>query len=179
MKITQITTESTLKEAPGGSALGNVARKVGAKVAGAVGAKATAAGMTGKVDQNAKAKEIFVQWKGYMGQTGGDPKQPTVQQLSDFMSKQGLPTARLKGLQGQLTPKQVDDILQKTSQDSFKGTAGQAAAGGEPAQGGAGAPAGGGAPASGGAAGKGLPADIQKAIDALDANEKKELAALL
>ena len=59
MKITQITTESTLKEAPGGSALGNVARKVGAKVAGAVGAKATAAGMTGKVDQNAKACLLY------------------------------------------------------------------------------------------------------------------------
>ena len=52
MKITQITSENIVSEAPGGSALGNIARKVGAKVAGAVGAKATAAGMTGKADAN-------------------------------------------------------------------------------------------------------------------------------
>ncbi len=50
MKITQITSENVVSEAPGGSALGNIARKVGSKVAGAVGAKGTAAGMTGKLD---------------------------------------------------------------------------------------------------------------------------------
>jgi hypothetical protein len=98
------------------------------------------------------------------------------------MKKQGLPLNRLKGLQGQLTPKQVDDILQKTAQDSFNSADGQAAAGTEPGSpgdpnapkpgaGGAGAPA-------GGQAG-GIPANIQKAIDSLDANGKKELAALL
>ena len=182
MKITQITSENTFNEAPGGNVLGNVARKVGAKVAGAVGAKGTAAGMTGKNDANAKAKELFVQYRGFMGQTGGNPKQPTVDQVSNFMKKQGLPLNRLKGLQGQLTPKQVDDILQKTSQDSFNSADGQAAAGTEPGSpgdpnapkpgaGGAGAPA-------GGQAG-GIPANIQKAIDSLDANGKKELAALL
>tara|TARA_B100000035_G_scaffold165556_1_gene141236 strand:- start:799 stop:1386 length:588 start_codon:yes stop_codon:yes gene_type:complete len=184
MKITQITSENVVNEAPGGNVLGNVARKVGAKVAGAVGAKGTAAGMQGKNDANAKAKELFTQYRGYMGQTGGNPKQPTVDQVSDFMKKQGLPTNRLKGLQGQLTPKQVDDILQNTAQDSFKGGDGQAAAGTEPGSpgdpnapkpgaGGAGAPAGGQAGASG------IPANIQKAIDSLDANGKKELAALL
>ena len=81
MKINQIVTETTVSEAPGGSALGNLARKAGAKVAGAVGAKGTAAGMSGKVDQNARAKEIFTQYRGYMGQTGGNAKQPTADQV--------------------------------------------------------------------------------------------------
>ena len=75
-------------------------------------------------------------------------------------------------------------IKEKTSQDSFNSADGQAAAGTEPGTpgdpnapkpgaGGAGAPAGGQAGAGG------IPANIQKAIDSLDANGKKELAALL
>ena len=58
MKITQITSTDAVNEAPGGSALGNIARKVGAKVAGAVGAKGTAAGMTGKVDANKRVRYV-------------------------------------------------------------------------------------------------------------------------
>ena len=188
MKITQITSTDAVNEAPGGSAIGNIARKVGAKVAGAVGAKGTAAGMTGKVDANKRAKEIFTQYRQYMGQTGGDPKAPSVNALQDFMQKQGLSTTRLKGLQGQITPKQVDDILQKTAQDTFKGDLGKAQAGtdAEAPQtlgqkyGGGDKPAGGtdqaAAPAKGGAT---IPANIQKALDGLNAQQKAELVKLL
>ena len=52
MKVHEIIYESTktpLKEKPAGG-LGNVARKVGAKVLAKLGAKNTAAGMAGKVD---------------------------------------------------------------------------------------------------------------------------------
>ena len=129
MKITQITSENTVSEAPGGSALGNIARKVGAKVAGAVGAKGTAAGMTGKAQANDRSKEIFVQYRQYMGNVGGNAKAPTVDQVQDFMQKQGLSTTHLKGLTGQMTPKQVDDVLQKTAQDTFKGDLGKSQAG--------------------------------------------------
>ena len=156
MKINQIVTETTVSEAPGGSALGNLARKAGAKVAGAVGAKGTAAGMTGKVDQNARAKEIFTQYRGYMGQTGGNAKQPT---------------KRMQGVQGQMTPKQVDDLLQGIAQDSFKGAAGQAAQASSPASLG---DKFGSVSAQGG-----IPADLQKEIDALSPQDKAELAKLL
>ena len=193
MKITQITSTDAVNEAPGGSALGNIARKVGAKVAGAVGAKGTAAGMTGKVDANKRAKEIFTQYRQYMGQTGGNPKAPSVNALQDFMQKQGLSTTRLKGNQGQITPKQVDDILQKTAQDTFKGDLGKAQAGTDDEApqtlgqkfGGGDKPAGGtaqaDAPASGGAQGGagGIPANIQKAIDSLNPKQKQELVKLL
>ena len=70
MKITQITSTDAVNEAPGGSAIGNIARKVGAKVAGGSGARTS--GMTGKVDANKRAKEIFTQYRQYMGQTGGN-----------------------------------------------------------------------------------------------------------
>ena len=189
MKITQITSTDAVNEAPGGSALGNIARKVGAKVAGAVGAKGTAAGMTGKVDANKRAKEIFTQYRQHMGQTGGNPKAPKITDLQDFMQKQGLSTARLKGLQGQITPKQVDDILQKTAQDTFRGDLGKSLAGtdadapqtlGQKYSGGGTAPAGGTSqaptPGKGGAT---IPANIQKALDGLNAQQKAELVKLL
>ena len=104
------------------------------------------------------------------------------------MQKQGLSTTRLKGLQGQITPKQVDDILQKTAQDTFKGDLGKAQAGtdAEAPQtlgqkyGGGDKPAGGtdqaAAPAKGGAT---IPANIQKALDGLNAQQKAELVKLL
>ena len=171
MKINQIVTETTVSEAPGGSALGNLARKAGAKVAGAVGAKGTAAGMKGKVDQNARAKEIFTQYRGYMGQTGGNAKQPTADQVMDFLQKQKLPTQRMQGVQGQMTPKQVDDLLQGIAQDSFKGAAGQASTANSPASLG---DKFGSASAQGG-----IPADLQKEIDALSPQDKAELAKLL
>ena len=92
-----------------------------------------------------------------------------------------------------MTPKQVDDVLQKTAQDTFKGDLGKSQAGSQPAtlgqkySGGGDAPAGGtdqaGAPASGGApakaGGKAIPTDIQKAVDSLNPQQKKELAQLL
>ena len=122
-----------------------------------------------------------------MGQTGGNPKAPTVDQVQDFMQKQGLSTTHLKGLTGQMTPKQVDDVLQKTAQDTFKGDLGKSQAGSQPAtlgqkySGGGDAPAGGtdqaGAPASGGAPAKGgasIPANIQKALDGLKPQQKAE-----
>tara|TARA_B100000927_G_scaffold290307_1_gene288803 strand:+ start:1715 stop:2392 length:678 start_codon:yes stop_codon:yes gene_type:complete len=132
MKIYDIVSENNVNEAPGGSALGDLARKVGAKAAGAVGMKATAAGLQGKVDSSARAKEINVKWKQFAGQTGVG-KSPDVGDLADFFAKEKLPTGRLKGLSGMMTPQQVDDILTKTAQDTFRSPAGQAKVGDTPA----------------------------------------------
>jgi hypothetical protein len=132
MKIHQIISESAVNEAPGGSALGNIARKVGAKAAGAVGMKNTSAGLSGKAQSNDRAKEIGVKWTQFANQTGAGTKAPDASALADFLAKEKLSTARLKGMSGKLTPKQVDDILTKVAQDTFKGAAGQAAVGNEP-----------------------------------------------
>jgi hypothetical protein len=131
MKIHQIISESAVNEAPGGSALGNIARKVGAKAAGAVGMKNTAAGLGAKAQSNDRAKEIGLKWTTFANQTGAGTKAPDASALADFLAKEKLSTARLKGMSGKLTPKQVDDILTKVAQDSFKGAAGQAAVGQE------------------------------------------------
>ena len=187
MKVQQIISESEVNEAPGGGVLGNLAKKAGAKIAGAVGAKGTQAGLQGKLDANSRAKELYTSFRSYMGKTGGDPKKPTADQLKDFMATQKMPTGRLNNLSGVLGKKQVDDILQGAAQDTFKGAAGQAAVGAEPepeqplgqkfgAQPGAPATAKAKAPAAGG--GK-IPPKLQKQIDALDANQKQELVKLL
>ena len=41
MKVHQIISESDVNEAPGGGIIGNLAKKAGAKIAGAVGMKGT------------------------------------------------------------------------------------------------------------------------------------------
>ena len=202
MKIYDIVSENSVNEAPGGSALGDLARKVGAKAAGAVGMKATAAGLQGKVDSSQRAKEINVKWKQFAGQTGVG-KSPDVGDLADFFAKEKLPTGRLKGLSGMMTPQQVDDVLTKTAQDTFRSPAGQAkvgdtpaaqvdapadnepktgqfrkdepAQGQQPAQGGATAPAGSTAPAAGGA----IPKNIADQLAKLNPEQKKELFQLL
>lgn len=198
MKVHQIISENAVNEAPGGSMLGNIARKVGAKAAGAVGMKGTQAGLQGKVDSTERAKEIGIAWNQYAGQTGVNKKAPDVSALTDFLQKQKLPTARVKNLSGMLTPKQVDDILTKIAQDSFKGAAGQAAAGAEqPASLGgkygadadagataqSGSDSGGkaqqGATAQSGSGQTGVPKNIQAQLDKLTPQQKKELAALL
>jgi len=198
MKIHQIISESDVNEAPGGGIIGNLAKKAGAKIAGAVGMKGTQAGLQGKLDANSRAKELYQAFRAYIGQTGGDPKKPTADQLKDFMATQKMPTGRLNNLSGVLGKKQVDDILQGAAQDTFKGAAGQAAVGAEPepeqplgqkfgAQAGApetprasGGPgvtptAGAGAKAGGGK----IPPKLQKQIDALNPQQKQELVKLL
>ena len=77
----------------------------------------------------------------------------------------------MQGVQGQMTPKQVDDLLQGIAQDSFKGAAGQAAQASSPASLG---DKFGSVSAQGG-----IPADLQKEIDALSPQDKAELAKLL
>ena len=184
MKVQQIISESEVNEAPGGGVLGNLAKKAGAKIAGAVGAKGTQAGLQGKLDANARAKELYTSFRAYMGQTGGDPKKPTADQLKDFMATQKMPTGQLnKHKDGPLPAGAIDTILQGAAQDSFKGKAGQAAVGQgdspEPETAGEkwGAQPGGeaGAKAGGGK----VPQNLQKQIDALNPQQKQELVKLL
>ena len=58
MKITQITSTDAVNEAPGGSAIGNIARKVGAKVV-EVPVQRHPPGMTGKVDANKRQRNVY------------------------------------------------------------------------------------------------------------------------
>lgn len=126
MKVHEIIYESTktpLKEKPA-SGLGNVARKIGAKVLAKVGAKNTAAGMAGKVDAADKANALFTDFRAYLGQVGekyGNAIDSA--SLRDFLTTKKMPTQNVPQ-DGVLTKKQVDQAIMKAVQDSYRGKGG-------------------------------------------------------
>jgi hypothetical protein len=137
-----------VNEAPVGLAK-QIGRKVGAKALGAVGAKATAAGLSGAAETGDVARQLNVDLKKYAGQTGMNLKQLDAQDLVAFLKSKGFPTTSLASVSGVLAPKQIDQALLKAAQEKAKvsgakgspGVAGNNAAGGggagtAPAQGG-------------------------------------------
>ena len=194
-----------VNEAPVGLAK-QIGRKVGAKALGAVGAKATAAGLSGAAETGDVARQLNVDLKKYAGQTGMNLKQLDAQDLVAFLKSKGFPTTSLASVSGVLAPKQIDQALLKAAQEKAKvsgakgspGVAGSNAAGGggagtAPAQGGGvldkiqqktGKAGVSGAGKAGGGAGAGakqnaLPADLQAQLDQLTPTEKKVLAGLI
>ena len=132
MKVHHIISENNqVVEAPGGNWAGNLMTKVASKI-GTAGSKA---GAQGKLDANARAKDLWTAFNKFAGQTGVNPKAPTKDEFLDFMATQSMPTGRLNNIPdgSTLNKKDVDKILQGAAQDSFKGSAGQAAVGREPA----------------------------------------------
>ena len=131
-------------EAPVGL-LKQVGRKIGAKAAGAVGAKATAAGLSGAAETGDVARQLNVDLRKYAGQTGMNLKQLDAQDLAAFLKSKGFPTTPLAGVSGVLAPKQIDQALLKAAQEKAKiagskpgaGVAGSTAASGKPAAAGA------------------------------------------
>ena len=130
-------------EAPVGL-LKQVGRKIGAKAAGAVGAKATAAGLSGAAETGDVARQLNVDLKKYAGQTGMNLKQLDAQDLVAFLKSKGFPTTSLANISGVLAPKQIDQALLKAAQEKAKvggakagpGVAGSGAAAGSQQQGG-------------------------------------------
>ena len=189
-----------VNEAPVGLAK-QIGRKVGAKALGAVGAKATAAGLSGAAETGDVARQLNVDLKKYAGQTGMNLKQLDAQDLVAFLKSKGFPTTPLANVTGVLAPKQIDQALLKVAQEKAKvggakagpGVAGSGAAAGSQQQGGGvldkiqqktGKAGVSGASQAGGGAGAGakqnaLPADIQAQLDQLTPTEKKVLAGLI
>lgn len=147
MRVNDIILETVqVDEAPAGM-IGQGLKRVGAKLAGAVGMKGTAAGLSGKADAGKEANQLMVDLKGYLGRTGGNVKQVDAGDLANFLQQKGYPSTAVQGSSGVLTTQQLDQALLKSVQAKAK-------AGGAPAAGGAAKPAAGGAaqPAAGGAA---------------------------
>ena len=137
--------ESIANEAPAGM-LGQIGRKIGAKVAGAVGAKGKAAELTGKAEVGDEANQLKVALRGYAGKAGINIKQMQGPQLAAFLKSKGYPNMHLKGVQGIMTPKQIDQAIMTAAQDAAK-------ADGDPGKGASTAPAQPSAPAAGAAPG--------------------------
>jgi hypothetical protein len=129
MRIYDIVSEKQeVDEAPAGM-IGQGLKRVGAKLAGAVGMKGTAAGLTGKADTGKEANQLMVDLKGYLGRTGGNLKQLDAGNLSNFLQQKGYPTSGLQGVSGVMTPKQIDQALLKSVQLKAQSGAAQPAAG--------------------------------------------------
>ena len=139
MNIHEIIAEKqNVDEAPAGM-LKQMGRKIGAKALGAIGAKGKAAELTGKAEVGDEANQLKTAFRGYLGKTGGNAKQVQGTQLAAFLKSKGYPNMHLKGVQGIMTPKQVDDAIMQAAQDAAKadgdaGTPGAPAAGAAPAQ---------------------------------------------
>jgi len=137
----------SIEEAPVGL-LKQVGRKLGAKAAGAIGMKGTAAKLSGAADTGDEARQLSVALKGYAGQTGINLKQMQGPQLAAFLKSKGYPNMHLKGVDGIMTPKQMDQAILTAVQDAKK-------AGGDPTTGTSSAPAQPSAPSAGAASGQG------------------------
>jgi len=155
MNVYEIISEKQdLEEAPAG-VFKQMGRRVGAKVAGAVGAKGTAAGLTGAADTGKEANELKVALKGYAGKTGKNLKQLDAADLSAFLKSKGYPDSSMQGVTGIVTPKQIDDIMLKSVQAKHTaagGSVNKAATTATPGSAGGGS-AGGGSVGGGGASG--------------------------
>ena len=141
MKIYHIISDSkNIDEAPVG-VLKQMGRKLGAKAAGAVGMKGTAAGLGGAAKTGDVARDLNVALKGYAGEAGLNLKQLDAQDLAAFLKSKGFPTNSLANVSGILAPKQIDQALLKAAQEKAKaagskaggGVAGSTAASGKPA----------------------------------------------
>lgn len=116
MKVYDIVSEDqNITEAPAGI-LKQVGRKIGAKAAGAIGMKGTAAGLKGAAETGDEANNLKVALKGYAGKTGKDLNQMDASELAAFLKNQGYPTTPVQNIQGIVTKKQLDDILLKSVQ---------------------------------------------------------------
>jgi hypothetical protein len=186
MRINELSIQDDLDEAPVGL-LKQIGRKIGAKAAGAVGMKGTAAKLGGAAEVGDEARQLKVALQGYAGKTGIDLKQMQGPQLAAFLKSKGYPNMHLKAVQGIMTPKQIDAAIMTAAQDAAKAdgdpTTGASTAPAQPTgQGGAG-----GAGGQGGAAGApgqgtnvaGTPASpqVDKNKDGKDDTTGKPMAA--
>lgn len=150
MRVTEITSSDNLQEAPAGMIKQGL-KKLGAKAAGAVGMKGTAAGLSQSAKTGDDANKLKVDLQGYLGSIQSSMKNLEAQDLKAFLASKKLPTNAVPA-SGIIPKKQLDDILLKTTIQSKKakgsipvGGAPSAAPGGAPADAGGSANA----PASG------------------------------
>lgn len=120
MRVYDIVAEkSDIDEAPAG-ALSQIGRKIGAKALGAIGFKGKAAELTGKAEVGDEANQLKIALRQYAGKAGINVKQMQGPQLAAFLKSKGYPNMHLKGVQGIMTPKQIDQAIMTAAQDAAK-----------------------------------------------------------
>ena len=187
MRLDDITNEQFVDEAPVGM-LKRAAQGVGSKVLNKIpGAKNKAANLAGKADLSDTANNLYKEFSKFVGTQGKNIGQATGEELDAFLKSKkavvpGIPS-------GVLNKKQINDVLMKAAKDAMAKQAGASIA--QP-QGGGQAPA----PVDANKDGKDdktgqpiakapaakqaqLSPALKKKIDALNPEQKKQLAELL
>lgn len=115
-----IAEKKDLDEAPVG-ALKQMGRRIGSKAAGAVGMKQTAGNLKGKADTGAEANQLRKGFAGFLGRMMKSPKEATAQDLAKYLQQSGYPVTSLKGQSGILNKKQIDQLTLKAVADKYAG----------------------------------------------------------
>ena len=104
-----------------GKAIGTAARGLGAKAAGKLGMKKTAAGLQGRVDVDKKSAELDNELAQYIGQQRADKNRIDPKILQGFLQKQGIDQKYMQYVKGPINQQQASKLIDKISADSFAG----------------------------------------------------------
>ena len=124
MKAIEILAESKkIDEAPA-STLGNIGRRVGAGVLGALGLNTWAKGLNDKADIGTFANRYYREFQSYVKGLGKTEDAATFADLKAFLDQNKIPSGRVpKDTGGAVDAAMVNAILNRTATDFLKGTA--------------------------------------------------------
>lgn len=134
MKAIDILKESRIDEAPAGM-LKQIGRGLASKALGAVGLNTWSQEVGGKKDEGDRANQYNELFRRYLGQTGKTTQTATYADVANFLKINGLNPAYVKGIQGPIIQKELDEIFLKMANDYFQGKSGPDSAGGRGARG--------------------------------------------
>lgn len=124
MKIHEIITEAPA------SRLGQLGRRVGAAALNAIGARGFAGELSGTADAKAWANRYYDEFSKFLGRTGGKLDTATTQDLRDFFKMSNLPDDQIPDFDGPVDQQTINNVLQQTANDYFRGrSSGKAKAG--------------------------------------------------
>jgi hypothetical protein len=130
MKAIEILAESKkIDEAPA-STLGNIGRRLGAGVLGAMGLNTWAKGLNDKADIGTFSNRYYREFQSYLKSQGRTEQGATFADLKTFLDQNKIPSGRVPAnTEGTVDAAMVNAILNRTATDFLKGTATAGASG--------------------------------------------------
>jgi len=119
MRVTDIT-EQQINEAPT-SRLGNFAKKIGAKAAGAVGMSGTAGRLGGGAEVGTKANELYKSLARWQGINGKNDKNMTAADVKAWAAQDKVNVSAVQMPNGVLPKNKLMDIMKKVAASELTG----------------------------------------------------------
>lgn len=135
MKAIEILAESKkIDEAPA-STIGNIGRRLGAGVLGAMGLNTWAKGLNDKADIGTFSNRYYREFQSYLKSQGRTEEGATFADLKTFLDQNKIPSGRVPAnTEGTVDAAMVNAILNRTATDFLKGTATSSPSGAPAAQ---------------------------------------------